>query len=42
MHLKIGKDIELAYRLLVDGKPVAIPTETVYGLAANVYDEKAI
>lgn len=42
MQLKMGKDLMLAYRLLVDGQPVAIPTETVYGLAANVYNEDAI
>ncbi|MFY0673338.1 MAG: threonylcarbamoyl-AMP synthase [Bacteroidia bacterium] len=42
MHLKIGKDLELCYRLLVEGNPVAIPTETVYGLAANAFDENAV
>lgn len=42
MHLKIGKDLELCYRLLVEGIPVAIPTETVYGLAANAFDENAV
>jgi L-threonylcarbamoyladenylate synthase len=42
MHLKIGKDLELCYRLLVEGNPVAIPTETVYGLAVNAFDENAV
>jgi L-threonylcarbamoyladenylate synthase len=37
-----GKDIELAAELLSRGKLVAIPTETVYGLAANALDEKAV
>ena len=37
LHLKgkNPKDIELAGKLLAEGKLVAIPTETVYGLAAN-------
>ncbi len=35
-------DIEEAGRLLADGKLVAIPTETVYGLAANALDEAAV
>ena len=39
---KIGQDIELAADLLQKGKLVAIPTETVYGLAANALDEKAV
>jgi L-threonylcarbamoyladenylate synthase len=37
-----GKNIELAKELLLDGKLVAIPTETVYGLAANALNEKAV
>jgi L-threonylcarbamoyladenylate synthase len=32
---EIGTDIERAVNLLVNGKLVAIPTETVYGLAGN-------
>ena len=32
---EIGNDIEKAIRLLNAGKLVAIPTETVYGLAGN-------
>ncbi len=31
-----------AVRLLKDGKPVAIPTETVYGLAANALSDEAV
>lgn len=34
--------VETAACLLHDGGVVAIPTETVYGLAANAFDEKAI
>lgn len=33
----IGKDIAYAASLLAEGKLVAIPTETVYGLAGNAY-----
>ncbi len=35
-------DIETAARLLRAGEVVAIPTETVYGLAANALDEAAV
>ena len=34
--------INTAAEILKNGGVVAIPTETVYGLAANAYDEKAI
>ncbi len=37
-----GEDIEQAEQLLKKGELVAIPTETVYGLAANGFDEKAV
>ena len=37
----ISKDIEKAVALLKSEKLVAIPTETVYGLAGNIYSEKA-
>jgi L-threonylcarbamoyladenylate synthase len=37
-----GTDIELAARLLREGRLVAIPTETVYGLAANALQEDAV
>lgn len=39
---EIGTDIEKAARLLKRGKLVAIPTETVYGLAANAFNEEAV
>jgi L-threonylcarbamoyladenylate synthase len=42
MISSIGKDIDKAVRLLKDGKVIAIPTETVYGLACNALDEKAV
>ncbi|WP_296382084.1 L-threonylcarbamoyladenylate synthase [Winogradskyella sp.] len=38
----ISKDILKAVALLSDEDIVAIPTETVYGLAGNIYSEKAI
>ncbi len=38
----IGKDILLSAKLLSEGKLVAIPTETVYGLAANALDPIAV
>lgn len=39
---KEGPSISRAAELLKDGKVVAIPTETVYGLAASAYDDEAI
>ncbi|QHL88410.1 threonylcarbamoyl-AMP synthase [Nibribacter ruber] len=39
---RIGKDIPTAVSYLTQGDLVAIPTETVYGLAANAYDEAAV
>lgn len=38
----ISNDIEAAAKILENGNLVAIPTETVYGLAANIYDEAAV
>lgn len=38
----IGSNIEHAKQLLLNGELVAIPTETVYGLAANAYDSTAV
>lgn len=38
----ISKDIQKAISLLTNEELVAIPTETVYGLAGNIYSEKAI
>lgn len=39
---EIGTDISKAASLLSEGKLVAIPTDTVYGLAANALDSNAI
>lgn len=38
----ITKNIQLAADKLKDGEILAIPTETVYGLAANAYSEDAV
>lgn len=38
----IGKDIDIAAQLLADGELVGIPTETVYGLAANMFSDAAV
>ena len=38
----ISKDVYKAADLLKSGEVVGIPTETVYGLAANIYSEKAV
>jgi len=38
----ISKDIKKAVQLLTNEQLVAIPTETVYGLAGNIFSEKAI
>ncbi len=37
-----SEGIDTAARLLQDGQPVAIPTETVYGLAADALNGKAV
>lgn len=42
METIIGKDIHAAKALLDAGELVAIPTETVYGLAANALNEDAV
>lgn len=39
---EIGTDIERATAYLKEGKLVAIPTDTVYGLAGNAFDEQSI
>lgn len=36
------KDIALAGKILADGGLVAFPTETVYGLGANAFDDNAV
>ena len=38
----ISKDINLAVQHLNDNGIIGFPTETVYGLAANAYNNKAI
>ena len=38
----ITKDIDLICDSLKNGEIVGIPTETVYGLAANIYNESAV
>ena len=38
----ITTDVNLVVEALGKGEIAAIPTETVYGLAANAYQEKAI
>ncbi|MDL5049003.1 Sua5/YciO/YrdC/YwlC family protein [Oscillatoria amoena NRMC-F 0135] len=38
----IGTDIDKAAEYLKNGELVAIPTETVYGLAANAFDTHAV
>lgn len=42
MRTTIGTDFNWAKQLLEQGNLVAIPTETVYGLAANALDEVAV
>lgn len=42
METLTGTDIEKARELLEQGHLVAIPTETVYGLAANALDPEAV
>lgn len=42
METVIGTDIALAVNQLMNGNTVAIPTETVYGLAANALDGNAV
>lgn len=38
----IGSDISAARHRLIEGLPVGMPTETVYGLAANALNESAV
>lgn len=38
----ISTDLDLAEKLLINNKLVAIPTETVYGLAGNALSEEAV
>ncbi|WP_326936406.1 L-threonylcarbamoyladenylate synthase [Flavobacterium sp. PL11] len=40
--IEISTDINKAKKILENNELVAIPTETVYGLAGNIYNEQAI
>lgn len=42
MVAPIGQDLDKALHLLESGELVAIPTETVYGLAANALNSRAV
>lgn len=42
MSARIGTDLGHAAALLRSGQVVAVPTETVYGLAANAFDPDAV
>ena len=42
MQRTSGRDLAFAKKVLSEGGLVAIPTETVYGLAANAFEEKAV
>jgi L-threonylcarbamoyladenylate synthase len=42
MNQKIGQDIQLATQYLLNNELVAIPTETVYGLAGNALNENVV
>lgn len=40
--MQIGKDIQRGVQLLNDKQVIGLPTETVYGLAANAFDNEAV
>lgn len=42
MQSQSGSDVQRAARLLAAGDVVGVPTETVYGLAANAFDAAAV
>lgn len=42
MKAAIGQDLERAAALLVQGELVAVPTETVYGLAGNGFSDASV
>ena len=42
MSARLGRDVAYAAELLATGELVAIPTETVYGLAANAFQPEAV
>lgn len=41
-HKRQKEEIKVVAKLLKDGEVVALPTETVYGLAANCFNEEAV
>ena len=42
MHTELGTDLNKALTLIQSGQTVAVPTETVYGLAADANNEDAV
>lgn len=42
MHTLVGRDVDLARQFLLANDVVAVPTETVYGLAANALSAEAV
>jgi L-threonylcarbamoyladenylate synthase len=42
IRTKLVKDVKSAAKYILSSDVVAFPTETVYGLGANVFDEKAV
>ena len=42
IYIPTSENIQIAANLIREGKLVSFPTETVYGLGANVYDAKAV
>lgn len=42
MHTELGSDLNKALSLIESGQTVAVPTETVYGLAADANNEDAV
>ncbi|MFN7621581.1 MAG: L-threonylcarbamoyladenylate synthase, partial [Acidobacteriota bacterium] len=42
MKTELTKSVESAARYIIEGEVVAFPTETVYGLGANIFNEAAI
>jgi L-threonylcarbamoyladenylate synthase len=42
LKTKLVKDVKEAARYILNSEVVAFPTETVYGLGANVFDEEAV
>ncbi|HMT12698.1 MAG TPA: Sua5/YciO/YrdC/YwlC family protein, partial [Ignavibacteria bacterium] len=42
MQTKLTNSVKIAADFIKKGEVTAFPTETVYGLGANAYDEKAV